>query len=226
MTLEHPHAELSAYIDGELDPVAQAAVAGHLVTCALCRAHVAQLRAAVTFMRALPDPIPSRRLTPRISVPVWLAPLRTLMTMASGAAVFLFIASALVSNITFLASGGATSASAPELARDAAVKGQVPAAAQPASTSTPPESPKAGFALGPTANPLASGAQRSDNTAARGSADASGAPDVAPAPQEAVRASSTEPQRSPVPSPWLWLALAVVCGGIAVALHRRLHSQI
>ncbi len=223
---QHSHAELSAYIDGELDPAAQAAIDGHLVTCVLCRAHVAQLRATVAFMRALPDPVPSRRLTPRVAVPAWLAPLRTLMTLASGAAVFLFIASALVSNITFLTSGTATTARAPEAARDAAVKGQVPAA-QPASSATPATSPNAGFALGPSASsPAPSVAQRSDNTAARGSADASGAPDVAPAPQEAVRASSTEPQRSQVLNPWLWLALAVISGGIAVALHRRLRTTV
>jgi hypothetical protein len=233
--LQHPHAELSAYIDGELDPAAQAAVDRHLVTCDLCRADVAQLRATVALMRALPDPLPSRRLTPRIAAPAWLAPLRTLMTLASGAAVFLFIASALVSNITFLAGGSATTASAPEAARDTAVKGQVPAAAEPASTATPAVSPNAGFALGPSASAAPSPAkrsdgtaapQRSDNTAASGSAAASAAPDVAPAPQEAARASSTEPQRSQVPSPWLWLALAVICGAIALALHRRLRTTV
>ena len=110
MTLQHPHADLSAYIDGALDAAAKAAVEGHLVTCALCRAHVAQLRATTALVQALPDPVPSRRLVPRlVTAPSWLAPLRTLMTLASGAAVFLFLASALVTNITPLASSGAAS---------------------------------------------------------------------------------------------------------------------
>ena len=147
MTQEHPHAELSAYIDGALAPAAQAAVRGHLDTCALCSAHVAQLRATIALIHALPDPVPSRRLVPRLAgAPAWLAPLRTLMTLASGAAVFLFIASSLVTNINFLAGGAATSAS--EASRDAVAKQQVPAAAgAPAATSVPAPatSPNAAF---------------------------------------------------------------------------------
>ena len=82
---QHPHAELSAYIDGALAPTAHAAVEEHLVTCALCRAHLAELRATVSLMHALPDPVPSRRLVPHLAgAPAWLAPLRTLMTLASG----------------------------------------------------------------------------------------------------------------------------------------------
>ena len=135
MTLQHPHAELSAYIDGELIPAARAAVEGHLAACETCTAHVAQLRATAAFVHALPDPVPSRRLVPRLAtVPAWLAPLRTIMTLASGTAVFLFIASSLVSNITFLAgSGAATLTSA---GRDTAAQAGAPAAgALPASTS-------------------------------------------------------------------------------------------
>ena len=157
MTLEHPHAELSAYIDDALDPAARAAVDGHLVACTVCRAHLAQLRATAALVHALPDPIPSRRLLPRLAAPAWLAPLRTLMTLASGAAVFLFIASALVSNITFLASGGATGTSAQE-SRDTALSDQAPKAAQPASTAAgapaPVVSPNAAFSrVTPTQSP-------------------------------------------------------------------------
>ena len=82
---------MAAYLDGELDPTARAAVDGHLRACGLCRSHVAQLRATTALLRALPDPVPTRRLTPRLGVPAWLAPMRTLMTLASGAAAFLFI---------------------------------------------------------------------------------------------------------------------------------------
>src|SRR3981081_1567962 len=116
---QHPHAELSAYIDGALTPTAQAAVEEHLVTCALCRTHLAELRATVSLMHALPAPVPPRRLVPHLAgAPAWLAPLRTLMSLATGAAVFLFVASAVLTNITFLAGSGATALSAPEAARN------------------------------------------------------------------------------------------------------------
>src|SRR6267143_4823060 len=132
---QHPHAELSAYIDGALTPAAQAAVEGHLATCALCRTHVAQLRATVSLIHALPDPVTSRRLVPRFAgAPAWLAPLRTLMSLATGAAVFLFVASAVLTNITFLAGSGATALSAPEVARDSAKNASEP---QPTATGTP-----------------------------------------------------------------------------------------
>lgn len=238
MTQEHPHAELSAYIDGALDPAAQAAVDAHLVTCTVCRAHVAQLRATASLLRALPDPVPSRRLVPRLAVPAWLAPLRTLMTLASGAAVFLFIASALVSNIGFLASGGATTAQ--EASRDTAAKENAPAAAPAPNPSgvrggapAPSTSPNAAFSVaGPTSSPTAdnvrapvaagspSDQKRSDQ------ASASVSPQVTLAYGEAARAASAAPERSPLVNPWLWLALALVCGGIAIALHRRLHASV
>ena len=232
MTQEHPHAELSAYIDGALAPAAQAAVDGHLVACALCRAHVAQLRATTAFMQALPDPVPSRRLVPRLAAaPAWLAPLRTLMTLASGAAVFLFIASSLITNINFLASGGAAT-SASEASRDAVAKQQVPAAAPgPANTPAPAVSPNAAFAIAPTASPLGRGtvdsATPSDaaKRADQATAGPSGAPGaVAFNPQDTGQLTNAEPQRSPLVNPLLWLALALICAAIAIALQRRLRA--
>ncbi len=236
MTLQHPHAELSAYIDGALDPASQAAVDGHVAACAVCRAHVAQLRATVALLHGLPDPVPSRRLVPRLAGPAWLAPLRTVMTLASGTAVFLFIASSLVSNITFLASGGATGTSAQEASRDAVAKLQAPTAAQPASTSAsapaPAGSPNAALARNPTTPPLGAAADAQSTStpdpAARvdqSTAGQSGAP-VAAAPQEGGRLASSEPQRSPLLNPWLWLMLALICGTIAIALQRRLHASV
>ncbi|MDP9280508.1 MAG: zf-HC2 domain-containing protein [Chloroflexota bacterium] len=241
MTQEHPHAELSAYIDGALAPAAQAAVGGHLATCAPCRAHVAQLRGTVAFMRALPDPVPSRRLVPRLATPpAWLAPLRTLMTLASGAAVFLFIASSLVTNINFLASSGAAT-SANEASRDAVAKLQVPAAAgAPATTGVPAPaaSPFAAFAVSPAASPAPTTSQVPDTArgtatddpqkrADQSTAGPSGAPGaVAANPQDTGRLTSSEPQRSPLLNPWLWLTLAVLCAVIAIALQRRLRASI
>jgi anti-sigma factor RsiW len=235
VTLQHPHAELSAYIDDALDPAAQAAVDGHLVACALCRSHVAQLRATVAFVQALPDPVPSRRLVPRLAAPAWLVPLRTLMTLASGAAVFLFIASAIISNITFLTSGGATGTTAQEASRDTAAKVQAPAAAGPASTPSPAPvaSGNVAFGLSPSASPSPDAARAPQGAAtddSRTRADQStagpaGATGAAFNPQDAGRLASSGPQRSLL-NPWLWLALAIVCGGIAIALHRRLRASV
>jgi hypothetical protein len=243
VTLQHPHAELSAYIDDALDPAAQAAVDGHLVTCALCRAHVAQLRATVAFVQALPDPVPSRRLMPRLAAPApaWLVPLRTLMTLASGAAVFLFIASAVISNITFLTSSGATGATAQEAGRDTAAKAQAPAAAGSTSIPTvtpapvPAGSPNVGFALSPSASPppdalrAPQGTVASDDAARRADQSTAvppGAPGVAFNPQDAGRPTSAELQRAQLLNPWLWLTLAIVCGAVAIALHRRLRMSV
>ena len=242
--MQHPHAELSAYIDDALAPAAQAAVEGHVAACAVCRAHVAELRATVALVHALPDPVPSRRLVPRLTNgPAWLAPLRTVMTLASGTAVFLFIASSLVSNINFLASGSAAT-SAQEASRDTTTNFQVqaPTAAQPGTTpsralsSAPSPTPtgSAGGALAhnPTTPPVAAagdaGAAPSPDDAAkvldRSAAGASGAP--VGAPQERGRFASSEPQRSPLLNPWLWLTLAIFCGAIAIALQRRLRRSI
>jgi anti-sigma factor RsiW len=232
---QHPHAELSAYIDQALDRAATAAVDGHLVTCTLCRAHVAQLRAAAALVHALPDPVPSRSLVPRLATaPSWLAPLRTLMTLASGAAVFLFIASALVSDITFLAGSGA-STTAREVSGDGAARGDVPpAAAQPAATGTPlpAPTPYAAFAVSPTAStvPDAVRGPARTTTQDKSAADASptaapsGEPQSALAAQAAGRVSSSAPQRSPLVNPWLWLAVALVCAVIAITLQRRLRT--
>ncbi|HEY6204455.1 MAG TPA: zf-HC2 domain-containing protein [Candidatus Limnocylindria bacterium] len=235
MTQEHPHAELSAYIDGALAPAAQAAVRGHLDTCALCRAHVAQLRATVAVLQALPDPMPSRRLVPRLSsVPAWLAPLRTLMTLASGAAAFLFIASSLVSNINFLASSGAAT-TASEASRDAVAKQQVPAAAGAPTTTgvpAPTASPFAAFAVSPTVSPAprAPSGAATDNATARAdqaTAGPSGAPGaVAFNPQDTGRHTNAEPQRSPLVNPLLWLVVALISGAIAIVLHRRLRTSV
>jgi anti-sigma factor RsiW len=233
VTVQHPHAELSAYIDDALDPAARAAVDGHLVACAACRAHVAQLRATTTFLQALPDPIPSRRLVPRLAVPAWLAPLRTVMTLASGTAVFLFIASALASNITFLAGAPAVGTTAREASGDTTANAQAPKGVQQGTSApVPAASPGAAFSVsGPTPAPAADARSAADRVRlddAKRSGDSptaapTAAPDAAAALQEAGRGfSAVAPQRSPLVNPWLWLTLAILCGAIAIALHRRL----
>src|SRR2546425_8638459 len=109
----HPLEDLSAYLDGELDGGRRAAVESHLAACDSCRTRLAQLRATARLIAALPSPVPARSLVPRVAVPIWLAPLRTLATIGSGAALFLFIASALTTSVTQTSSGGAA---APALA--------------------------------------------------------------------------------------------------------------
>ena len=232
---QHPHAELSAYIDGALTPAAQAAVEGHLVTCALCRTHLAQLRATVSLIHALPDPVPSRRLVPRLAgAPAWLAPLRTLMSLATGAAVFLFIASAVLTNITLLAGSGATALSAPEVARNSTANASDSQAG--AATGTPivrapaPAASSPFVAFGSNASPAPTGtAVALDDAQKRvdqSTPSASGAPGAAVAPQDAGRLTSAAPQRPQVLNPWLWLVIAIVSGAIAVALHRRLRASV
>ena len=109
----HPFDDLSAYLDEALSPQARASVQAHLDTCALCRTRLAELRGTARFIAALPMPVPSRSLVPRVSIPIWVAPLRTLSTFASGAALFLFLASAVLSSLPQLTSAGSAPAAAP-----------------------------------------------------------------------------------------------------------------
>ena len=207
----HPRAQLSAYLDGALSPAERSAVEAHLGSCDDCRARLAELRGTARLIAALPSPVPSRRLTPRIAtVPVWLAPLRTLSTIASGLSVFLFIASALLANIGFLASSSATTASqAPLLAPGAAA---VPAPASP--------SPAAAFrnATGASAAPAA--AQDAAKFAVSPSASVPAATDVTSSSvgHEVVEA------RPVFGSPWMWLVVAVLTGALAIVLQRRLRA--
>src|SRR5207249_1533332 len=80
--------------------------------CAVCRTRLAALRGTARLIAALPPPAPSRSLVPRVSVPVWLAPLRTLSTFASGAAIFLFIASAVITSFPRMTSADSAPAAA------------------------------------------------------------------------------------------------------------------
>ena len=217
---EHVRAQLSAYLDDALGDTERRAVEGHLGTCPDCRARLGELRATVSLIGRLADPTPSRRLVPRVGAPpAWLAPLRTLTTLASGLSVFLFIATALLANISGLASGTATSAAAP-----------APAAASLASAAP----------SGRAAAPAAAGAPGASATAALSNADAakqaaSATPpgagfsvtqtpaDASAQPESARVAQRTD--RAPLfASPWLWLGLAIATGVIALALQRRLRK--
>jgi anti-sigma factor RsiW len=212
-TTPHPRAELSAYLDDALPAPERAAVASHLASCGDCRARLAELRSVASLIGALPDPVPSRRLLPRVAAaPSWLAPLRTLTTLASGISVFLFIASALLTNVNQLAVPTSGQAAAP-----AAERGVAGSPTTSANQAGAPASDTAKSAASPTAAPTGAQFSATGSTAA---------------PQDAATRTDQTPQRETVqtatgllgPSPLIWLALALILGAIAIALRRRLRS--
>ncbi|HUQ41568.1 MAG TPA: hypothetical protein VM052_03615, partial [Candidatus Limnocylindrales bacterium] len=169
---------------------------------------MAELRATSALIGRLPDLVPSRRLVPRLAgPPMWLAPLRTLTTFASGVSVFLFIASALLGNLNTLATttgaagnapaASALSASAPE--RNAAT-GPVPAPGG-LTQSSPSAADQAKVAGAPSAAPKPSSAF-SDTSAPP--QDAARADQVGPhADENAARARTIDAPA--LSNPWLWL---------------------
>jgi len=213
-TTEHVRAQLSAYLDGALGDAERASVEGHLATCLDCRARLGELRATASLIRALPGAVPSRRLVPRVAAPpVWLAPLRTLTTLASGLSVFLFLATALLANVSGLASGSATTAAAPAVAPAASaapsqVRGGAPAAAGTA---------RASLSNADTAKQAAGASPSGAAFSVTQNAATQAEPEAAPA-----RIDRTVP--APLTSPWLWLGFAIATGIAAFALQRRLRK--
>lgn len=208
----HPHAQLSAYLDLALTPGERAAVDLHLSSCVECRARLHELRSTASLIRALPDLAPSRRLVPRVAgVPVWLAPLRTLSTLASGISVFLFLASALLANVNTLASSTSAAAPAAAGAANATTAERGPNA--PAASSVAP--------AGATADTVPKTAASPPPTTQFTTASS--------VPQDAAaRGTAREASRTAGPalgaSPWVWLGLALATGALAIALQRRLRS--
>ena len=160
----HPEADLSAYLDDALDATGHAVVEAHLDTCAVCRARLADLRAVSRLVAALPAPAPRRSLVPRlVTRPVWLAPARTLATLASGLFGFLFLVSAVLATDPTLGGGGpgilTTGTQRAAQQRLAAGRATTaPAAAMPAPQAVPAAAPTAlhfGAAASPAAAPLA-----------------------------------------------------------------------
>jgi len=230
----HPLEDLSAYLDGELDGGRRAAVESHLAACDSCRTRLAQLRATARLIAALPSPVPARSLVPRVAVPIWLAPLRTLATIGSGAALFLFIASALTTSVTQTSSGGAAApalAPQPEQVQSDRARGIASAgpsgaagAAGPAGPSGPTGVPAPAFGVAASVSPPQKSATEADRSAAG-----------TPTPTPFVRTDTGTtaptavalgaPERAPTTlSPLLWLALAIVLAALALVLHRRLRS--
>ncbi len=222
MTMEtHPRARLSAYLDSALAPSERAAVDAHLDTCTDCRARLAELRAVASLIGALPALAPSRRLVPRVApAPSWLAPLRTLSTLGSGIAVFMFIASALLSNVSLLASGTAALPAAAPAAGGATTAERGAAGASQASPTAPDRAALAADSAKAAASPTAApNSGQQFNTSTTPPQDAASRSD-----QASARDVATPDVPLVGASPWLWLGLAVVLGAIALALQRRLRS--
>ena len=238
----HPLAQLSAYLDEALAPSEQAAVAAHLDTCAQCRARLAELRATAALIRSLPEMRPSRRLVPRIAaVPAWLAPLRTLSTLASAVSVFVFLAITLTSSVHLSASapaaapagsgGAAALATSGPAGPASAASGPSGAADTARSFGSPvPVASPAPGAFGPVVG--AGTPAASDNTSRQKSASSETPSQVAQfsAPSSVPESAERGERRIVAPaapiyaSPWLWLAIAVISAAIAIALQRRLRS--
>ena len=223
----HPFGDLSAYLDNALSTEARASVQAHLDTCAICRTRLADLRATARLIAALPMPVPSRSLVPRVSVPVWLAPLRTFATFATGAALFLFLASAVISYFPRAASSTAAGAPAPN-----AVSAPQASGAGGAAEASPSSQ---GFAVSaPSAPPKVAASDRSLAAASATPSDAAkevGRQDSAGPSANAAddRSRRLTPAAESAPfaflfSPWLWLVLAIAFAALWFVIGRRLRS--
>jgi anti-sigma factor RsiW len=223
----HPFGDLSAYLDNALSSEARASVQAHLDTCALCRTRLAELRGTARLIAALPMPVPSRSLVPRVSVPFWLAPLRTFSTFASGAAIFLFLASAVIAFFPRTQSAATAGAPAPNAISAPAASNAGGAAAAPSSSlaySAPSPIPQPGVttdarsAAGASATP----ADNSKEVTRQDSANPSSNP---LADQSTRLTTSAEPAPFAfLLSPWLWLVLAIAFAALSFAVGRRLRS--
>ena len=228
----HPFGDLSAYLDGALSPEARTSLQAHLDTCALCRTRLAELRGTARLIAALPMPVPSRSLVPRISAPVWMVALRTFSTVASAAAILLFVVSAAISSFPRTQSAGTAPAAAPAptAALDAARSGATSASAAPqsdqkyAAPTSASASPGAAFNVVPSPTPappeLATASDATRRLDTGSAAPSASIGDFA----VASRISSGTEQPPFNPFPWLWLVLGVAFAAVSFILGRRLRS--
>jgi putative zinc finger protein len=225
----HPFGDLSAYLDSALSSEARASVQAHLDTCALCRTRLAELRGTARLIAGLPMPVPSRSLVPRVSVPFWLAPLRTFTTFASGAAIFLFLASAVLSS--FPRAVG-TSAGAPAAGAPAPNTLSAPQASAAADSATNDPSKFQVSAPSPAPPPntdtrsaARTDAPRLDEVGRQGQGGAEASSSTALAADGRTQAFRDEPAPfALLSSPWLWLLLGLSFAALSFILGRRLRS--
>ena len=230
----HPFGDLSAYLDRALSPEARASVQAHLDTCAICRTRLAELRGTARLIAALPMPVPSRSLVPRVSAPVWMVALRTFSTLASAAAILLFVVSAAISSFPRAQSAGSAPAAvpAPSAALDAARSGATSASAAPQSAGdqvkqVAPASPSPFTAFNPLpTSPTPAPAERSiANDATRRQDTGSASPSASIGDFAVAARTSSGTEQPPFnPFPWLWLVLGVAFAAVSFVLGRRLRS--
>lgn len=227
----HPLDDLSAYVDGELDPGRRSAVDSHLAACDRCRARTAELRATTRLIAALPMPQPARSLVPRVRAPRWVAPLRTLATLASGVALFAFVATSLGSAVP-LGTGGSAAAPAPNRAPAPEAQRNLTAASPTPTGVFGPVSqpaPAGAAAGGPSATPAPSLAADGKVATQDRTSTATSSPDPRNRADYATSEPTTvalgAPDRSAArPPAVLWLAAAVAFAALAFVLHRRLRT--
>lgn len=214
--MEHVRDDLSAYLDGALEPAERALVQAHLDGCPACRAAAAELAAAARVIAALPPPAPSRRLVPSLAPRfAWLRPARSLSAVLSGVFILVFMASATLDTGWRMGGGktGGPATTAAQPARELGVPGPV---AQPTDS--------AGRSQPAVATPPRGAAQEAVRSPGFAAPAASGAARADTAPAADPRRASPEPLRIG-PSPWLWLGLAVLSGMLALVAHRRLRAR-
>jgi hypothetical protein len=223
----HLGADLSAYLDDELDAPARAAAEAHLGACGTCRARLGELRATARLIAALPLTAPSRSLVPRVAVaPNWLRPLRSLSAVATGAFVFLLIASTVLETGARFGGGGApTAATAPGAAQGE--RGFGPILGSPA-----PDVATRAASGAATATPPALAAPVPATATEKTAADSARQETAAPAPtlalttppSDAVALESRPVEKPQLGPPALWLALALAAALAAILAHRRIRS--
>ena len=222
----HPFGDLSAYLDGALSSEARVSVQAHLDTCALCRTRLAELRGTARLISGLPMLVPSRSLVPRVSIPVWLPPLRTFSTFASGAAIFLFVASAVIAFLPRSQSATSASAPAPNTLSAPQASNAGGAAASPSSqnfnVSSPSPAPAPNTEKRSTA---ASSTPPADTAKELGRQDSAGPSSSAVVDQATRLNRAAEPAPfALLLSPWLWLLVGIAFAALSFVLGRRLRS--
>jgi hypothetical protein len=194
--------QLSAYIDGALDPAAARRLEAHLEECARCRMELKQLRSTVAALRELPEAqvprsfalSPERVAVPRPPMPV--TPLAFGARVAA-AGVAVALAAVLVVDLGDLGGDGATEeVSAPQMmaereADDGKVGAEGTAPGEPAPTGMMDES------RAYEGEPEAAGGAAPAGEAPEPEGDATTAGEV-PEPEDAA---PREPTKAPTPSP-------------------------
>lgn len=218
--MDHVRRDLSAYLDGALAPDRRSEVDAHLQACSACRRSLAEIRSTARLIAALPAAAPSRRLVPALAPrPNWLRPIRSLSAVGAGLFLLVFMASATLDTGFRMGGGRAGLPGAGAAAPARAPAGQTTAATTPPGAFQATDQRTALATASPkSAAEVAADAAASPRAESAGVAGATGAP-------EALReARATEPLRIG-PSPWLWLALTVLSGLLALVAHRRLRAR-